>query len=580
MITQATWGDDALVTLTESDFLSVEMTINYAISISRNPLTQAFLKKHKKEIINKAVELNYKYIYVSMQWDDITLQDPQRGACSIYFYNFTPRDVKIDISDNIYNVVHSLKPLSDQWNLDYYYSKINYYNNEQDVIDSNLTWVSGNIDANRLNYGFSVNNLDNGQYTNLSNVTVANVGLYGFVSIFPGGDEVTSGKYPSSTMGGDGTYDDTTEVIEYPTYPTTNIGDYGFISLWKLRSAEQLKSLAKLVWSKTYTPPMSDVTASEAVADMFKQFIEIFKELPETIYNYIWKPMDYIISVGLMPMVPIAEDAPFVLGGQLYDDIIVPQIGQQFQEFDFGWINVNEYFGSALDYSPYTECAIYLPYIGYQQLSLNEIMNGTINLRYRFDFLTGQFIATLKVKKDKTPSGQIETDAILYQWSGNAKTEIPLTNGNYQEYINTMATLATQVLVPMATGLTGIGGVLANTEFHDLGVLAMGAGQVSKKVGESVGNMAQSVSHVTHGNAMSNVNGLLGVQESFLILYRPIQSLPEGYNNYEGYPCNITTEIKNMTGYFVVGSVHLENINATSSELLEIENMLKNGVII
>lgn len=72
----------------------------------------------------------------------------------------------------------------------------------------------------------------------------------------------------------------------------------------------------------------------------------------------------------------------------------------------------------------------------------------------------------------------------------------------------------------------------------------------------------------------------MSVQSPYLIVERPRQSLAKGYNTFEGYPSNITSRLGDLSGYTAVESVHLEGINATDSEISEIESLLKGGVIL
>jgi hypothetical protein len=69
-------------------------------------------------------------------------------------------------------------------------------------------------------------------------------------------------------------------------------------------------------------------------------------------------------------------------------------------------------------------------------------------------------------------------------------------------------------------------------------------------------------------------------QYAYLILNRPIQSLPSGFGENFGYPSNVTRTLSALTGFTQVDEVHLNGINATSDELAEIETLLKEGVIL
>ena len=85
--------------------------------------------------------------------------------------------------------------------------------------------------------------------------------------------------------------------------------------------------------------------------------------------------------------------------------------------------------------------------------------------------------------------------------------------------------------------------------------------------------------NVEKSGSMSGTGGMLGIQTPFLILTRPRQALPARQNKFTGYPSFITESLGDLSGYTEIEEIHLENISATESELSEIENLLKSGVI-
>ena len=57
-------------------------------------------------------------------------------------------------------------------------------------------------------------------------------------------------------------------------------------------------------------------------------------------------------------------------------------------------------------------------------------------------------------------------------------------------------------------------------------------------------------------------------------------ALANNFQKYIGYPANYTTKLSNCSGFVKVLECHIENVNATNTELTEIESLLKEGVII
>ena len=183
-----------------------------------------------------------------------------------------------------------------------------------------------------------------------------------------------------------------------------------------------------------------------------------------------------------------------------------------------------------------------MPYIGDQQLNTDEVMNKTLNVKYRFDLATGDCVAFITVD-----------GSVLYSFSGNCAARLPLSSNNYNG------------LLPSITGAIVAAGSMA------AGVPALGAASAL-----AVSSMKQDIRHT---GSISGSAGLMGVQTPYLVITRPRQALPIGQNSFTGYPSFITESLGGLTGYTEVESCHLEHIPCTDEELKEIENLLKGGVL-
>ena len=54
--------------------------------------------------------------------------------------------------------------------------------------------------------------------------------------------------------------------------------------------------------------------------------------------------------------------------------------------------------------------------------------------------------------------------------------------------------------------------------------------------------------------------------------------MPDNYAHYHGYPSNITRKLGELSGYTVVSNIHLDGLNATSSEIEELESILSSNL--
>ena len=180
-------------------------------------------------------------------------------------------------------------------------------------------------------------------------------------------------------------------------------------------------------------------------------------------------------------------------------------------------------------------------------------MNYTVAIRYHVDVLTGDCIAFIKCGL-----------SVLYHFKGNCRMTVPLsaqTTDALQNAVGETGKLLSTAAIGGAVG--GAPGALAGA------TISAAANVASSKIRTSKGG---------------DVSGSLALMDDFvpyLILHRPVQSLAKDYNKFKGYPSNITSKLGNLKGYTEVEHIHLQGIpNATSEEMDEIVNILKNGIII
>lgn len=324
----------------------------------------------------------------------------------------------------------------------------------------------------------------------------------------------------SNSGGGGGDFDNTSTPIEIPNLPTISAASTGFISLFN-PTLSQLNSLASYMWS-----------------DIFD--IDTLKKL-------FADPMDVILGLSILPVQIPTSGAREVKVGNIGTGISLNVASTQFVEVDCGTINVNEYWGAYLDYSPYTHAQIYLPYVGVRPISVDEIMGKSVNVNYHVDILTGACCCFVKCG-----------ESVLYTFNGQCSIPIPITATNYTNTINGIINVAASLGTMVATG--GATAPLA-----------------AATLASTITNQMKPT--VEKSGAISGPGGVMGMQTPYLILTRPRQALPSKQNTFTGYPSFITVTLGELSGYTEVHSIHLENIPATADELSEIETLLKGGVI-
>ena len=353
-------------------------------------------------------------------------------------------------------------------------------------------------------------------------------GIAGGVPLW--GLEYTNLKQQPTTSGvggGGGTFDTSSDVI----------GDYG---------------LPSINISATGICTMLNPTIEEV--QQLNQWL--FDDSILTTLSRHWNnPLDLIIHFGIIPFaIPSAQLGSKInvkFGGNAVKindtPVQMSEITNTWVAYDCGTISVQEFFGSSLDYGRNTKISIYVPFCGTHEIDINEIMGSTITLKYKIDIFSGFVIANLFVKRGNL-------DALLYTYNGNFKYSLPLTSIDY-----------TNAFKQIASGITSMA--------------TAGIGNVTG-IADSALSIMSAQPTVNHGSSLNGNDGILMYPYPYLIMHRPIQSLPDNFGRYKGYPSNITKRLGDLTGFTKVYEILTNNISAMDEEIEEIINLLKEGVIL
>lgn len=333
-----------------------------------------------------------------------------------------------------------------------------------------------------------------------------------------------------------GTFDNSSDIITLPNLESLNLSSAlssDFIRAYYLEKSE-VNAFSDFLWSESFT---------------------------NSILKNQNSPIDNIQKCYLLPfdIVTRAEKSQLKVGNIIFNDsnaeqILAYRIDNQFQEVDFGNLEIKEYYGNFLDYK--TDIEIFLPFIGTNKLNIYEVMNSTINLTYRIDILTGNCIALIRVIKD---SFGTELNSLLYTFTGNCANELPLNQQINQSMVNRFNTLTDIFLNP----LSAISKVP----------------QIAKDLAYSE-NFGEIMS-VKHSSSLNGNNGFMGCYNPYLIITRPINANPKDYIKYNGLPTFYTSQLSEVKGY-----VEIDSIISTQPDNIplplwdDIISKLKDGIII
>lgn len=173
-----------------------------------------------------------------------------------------------------------------------------------------------------------------------------------------------------------------------------------------------------LVFTRIYNPTFSQL---KEAAD--KLFINFSTGQPVNLQQYV-------ISLHKL-MIPLSTneaEEPIRFGN--YNTGVPSKVVNQTEvKLSCGKVTVPEKWHNALDYSPYTSVRIWLPFLGFFDLSINELMRDEIELTYTIDVLSGKALAEIW-----------HEDTVIYRFVGMAKFEEPyyVEAGNdiTQSYLN------------------------------------------------------------------------------------------------------------------------------------------------
>ena len=252
-------------------------------------------------------------------------------------------------------------------------------------------------------------------------------------------------------------------------------------------------------------------------------------DLIDTLSKLFNDPMDAVIGLHELYATPSTQGSSTILAGFLDSEVPSALVGSRYTTINCGTVIVEEYWQNYLDYAPYTETYIYLPFVGIVRVNANDIIGNAVNIKYNIDSYTGCCIAIITVARDGYQS-------TVYQFEGNCAVEIPITSG-YQS--------------ALMAGLISLAGT------------AIGANPVT---GMLMSGRGSGVNQVQHSGSFGSSYGAMGAKIPYIIIKRPTQKVVENYSLSYGYPSHKMVFIGNCSGYIRALEVIATSSKATQSQ--------------
>lgn len=298
------------------------------------------------------------------------------------------------------------------------------------------------------------------------------------------------------------------------------------------------------------------------------------KDFQSGFENFIWgNPIESIIGLSVFPC-PIPDGGTATVKSWGLDTgVTMTLAGSTMVHVNCGSLPVPNVYEGYLDYSPYTQAEIYIPYVGFVGLDADDIMGQNLQLHYYIDIISGSATAKLVISNTSTTT-------VLGQWACQVGRQIPIGAKDYNDIINAGVQLVTaavgaysgsvipEIVTDLGDALQYEGGGFNGTKFATQ-MLRAGSSAIM-----------QAKPNITRGSAIASASGQLAVQTPYLILKRPVSAKTNGYGALVGYPTFKYGNIGSYAGFVRCHNIKLDGIGCTDWELSEIFRLCCEGVYI
>lgn len=362
-----------------------------------------------------------------------------------------------------------------------------------------------------------------------------------------------------------------------------SVNDGGFCRVYKFNSTELL-NVARYFWN-----------------DGDDSFISKY-------VNAVNDPVECILSCGYMPCNASGEiNTQVSIGNVAFTNCTGTLVTHSTLRTFIGYLNVPEIYHSFLDYQPYTNLTIFLPYIGFKTLPTNLFMGKRLGVYYAFDLITGACKALLTTRQNDSQGHGY--DQYVMSFDGDCMIHIPMTASNNSDVFmqrlrsaveagtaiasasigtvsnsRTIGSVATSETIKAPKGKGGRLSTQKATSYsrdtdlttsrdtHNWG------GVISQVVGSGLDIAMAKHSFDSNGGASSAVCSV-EPNKVFIIIDSPIVQYPESYEHNCGKPCELTLKLGSISGYTECDpGIELRGLPCTEEEKAIILRELSSGV--
>lgn len=333
-----------------------------------------------------------------------------------------------------------------------------------------------------------------------------------------------SGTEPGDGSKDDG-YDDGKDDDSDDTSPEEGLSVDNLLTTSYVLSETRLRQLSGFLWS----------------AD----FIDNIKLLNNS-------PIENIISCKRIPFDINGTDESIVLGN--VDTGVHGNKISTGHSFTIGSASVSKKYNNFLDYSPYTNIWIFLPFIGMRQLDTDKYMGRTLKVVYKVDIVTGSCCACIYASNSSGKYLLIDT------YNGSCGIDIPISAQNRSAVESAWIQAGLTSAVELSPKKGGI---------HEKDVIQAGITGLDG---------AEANFHTSTTGNISSQCGAYMTRSCMLYFDRPTYKEQASYKHDVGKVCNLTRTIRSLSGYTeMYESIDLSGIPCQTDEMDELRKILSTG---
>lgn len=315
---------------------------------------------------------------------------------------------------------------------------------------------------------------------------------------------------------------------------------------------------------------LPDVTLNST--GVFNRTYVINKHQLQLLSDYLWNPdpvtwdeiiedlklvgdnrMNSIINVIMFPFeIPRSEESHLIRIGRHTTTETAHYLGDAPNVFDMGTCYFWAKFQNFLDYEPYTQAWLYIPFCGVIKVPSQQFMNKTINVKIALDYLTGSGQAV--IFSNGIP--------VMYR-NCTIGLQVPVTGSDSGYTIR-------NYLKAASGGLSAIGSTFSGNF----------AGALGSVIDSAVSFISAQNAPVQSEGSASPQCGIFMPNKCYFIVERakPLMSKVPDYGRLVGYACYRSGLISQFNGFSKFENVKLDISHCTDTERNEIINLLRTGV--